>query len=106
MFYQRRITEVVPQEGDPTKVLICHSGNLGLVVDASWGIEAGDIVTLESSIDRPIGGLNKVIGVMNRAGVAKPAAAEPLKGSGSDLVGVQIPPSAPNQGETHDVQPD
>src|SRR5271170_1024960 len=104
MLYQRRITEVIPQEGDPTKVLICHSGSFGLLVDTSWGIEVGDIVTLESSINSPIGGLNHVVGVMNRAGVAKSAAAGPLKGPGSNPLGVQVPPSAPNQGETHDVQ--
>jgi hypothetical protein len=97
MFYQRRITEVVPQEGDPTKILICHSGNLGLLVDISWGIEVGDIVTLETAGNSPIGMISKVVGVLNHAGVAKSAAAEPLKGSGSDPMGVQVPPSAPEQ---------
>jgi hypothetical protein len=76
MFYQRRITEVVPQDGDPMKVLICHSGNLGLLVDISWGIEIGDIVTFETAGNSPIGMISKVVGVMNYAGVAKPAAAE------------------------------
>lgn len=44
MLVQRRISEIVPQENDPSLVLICHSGNQGLLVPTNFGIKENDIV--------------------------------------------------------------
>ena len=50
-----RVVEVVPQDGDPSKVLLLFSDNRGSLVDSSMVVKSGDLVIQSmDGLGRPV----------------------------------------------------